>query len=123
MNFKIGNDIIETERIKSLFFKYPYKFKNRVFTEKEIRYCENKSENKYQCYAARFAAKEAIFKAISGNLNNKFDISWTDIEILNNKDGRPYVNIKKVDFIESIDVSLSHVKDYAIAMAIVVISD
>lgn len=123
MNFKIGNDIIETERIQKLFYKFPNKFKNRVFTDNEIDYCESKGSNKYLSYAARYAAKEAIFKAISSNLNNKFEISWKDIEILNDDTGRPYTRLQNINFIESIDVSLSHIKEYAIATALVVISD
>ena len=75
---------------------------------------------KYQHYAARFAAKEAIFKAISHLIDNKFSISWKDIEILNDNKGRPYANIfiSNISKIE-IDISLSHIKDYAIAMAVV----
>lgn len=119
MNFKIGNDIIETERIKNLCEKYGDKFKERVYTNKEIEYCEKKNINKYQSYAGRFAAKEAVFKAISTKLKNKYSINWTDIEILNDKNGKPYVHLKKLDFVKEIDVSISHVKSYAIATVIV----
>ena len=121
MNLKIGNDIIETERIKKILLKYPEKFKRRVFTDKEIEYCESKGENKYQSYAARFAAKEAVFKAISELLENKYYIQWTDIEVLNNDAGRPFANVKNVNRIESIDISISHVKEYAMATALVTI--
>ncbi len=121
MNLKIGNDIIEVERIRKLLLEYPEKFKARVFTDKEVKYCETKGENKYQSYAARFAAKEAVFKAISDLLPNKYNIQWTDIEIVNNNEGRPSVTIKNVDKIEQIDVSISHVKEYAIATALVMI--
>ena len=121
MNLKIGNDIIEVERIRKLLLEYPEKFKARVFTDKEVKYCESKGENKYQSYAARFAAKEAVFKAISDLLPNKYNIQWTDIEIVNNNEGRPSVTIKNVDKIEQIDVSISHVKEYAIATALVMI--
>ena len=121
MNLKIGNDIIEVERIRKLLLDYPEKFKARVFTDKEVKYCESKGENKYQSYAARFAAKEAVFKAISDLLPNKYNIQWTDIEIVNNNEGRPSVTIKNVDKIEQIDVSISHVKEYAIATALVMI--
>lgn len=121
MNLKIGNDIIEVERIRKLLLEYPEKFKARVFTDKEVKYCESKGENKYQSYAARFAAKEAVFKAVSDLLPNKYNIQWTDIEIVNNNEGRPSVTIKNVDKIEQIDVSISHVKEYAIATALVMI--
>ena len=107
MKFKIGNDIIETERVKNLYEKYGDKFKKRVYT------------NKYQSYAGRFAAKEAIFKAISTGLDDKYSVNWTDIEIINDENGKPYVNLKSIDFISEIDVSISHVKDYAIATVIV----
>ena len=119
MNLKIGNDIIETERIKKAFAEHGDKFKKRIFTDNEIAYCEGKGENKYQSYAARFAAKEAIFKAISEVLENKYSVSLTDIEILNDENGKPHVTIKDVDFVECVDISLSHVKDFAIATAIV----
>lgn len=119
MNLKIGNDIIETERIKKAFAEHGDKFKKRIFTDNEIAYCEGKGENKYQSYAARFAAKEAIFKAISEVLENKYSVSWTDIEILNDENGKPHATIKDVDVVECVDISLSHVKDFAIATAIV----
>ena len=123
MNLKIGNDIIETERIRKIIQKFPNRFKRRVFTEKEINYCENKGENKYQSYAARFAAEEAVFKAISEKLENKFSIKWKDIEILNDNSGRPYACVKNANYIESIDISISHVKEYATATALVIITN
>ncbi|MBR2744519.1 MAG: holo-ACP synthase [Clostridia bacterium] len=119
MKFCVGNDIIETKRIERLCKKFSDKFKNRVYLESEIQYCESKKENKYQSYAGRFAAKEAIYKAISGKLDNKYSVSWTDIEIINDESGRPFVKLKGMDFVEEIDVSISHVKEYAIATAIV----
>lgn len=118
MKFKIGNDIIEISRIEKLCEKYKDRFKKRVFTEKEIRYCECKGKNKYQSYAARFCAKEAVFKAISDGLNNKYEINWTDIEIINNEKGKPIVNIN-LDFIKDVEISISHIKEYAIATVIV----
>lgn len=122
MKLKIGNDIIETDRIEKLCKKYGDKFKNRVYTKNEIEYCESKNINKYQSYAGRFAAKEAVFKAISYDLKNKYKINWTDIEIINDSNGRPYVNLKKLNFLNDIDISISHIKEYAIASAIVSIN-
>ena len=121
MNVNVGNDIIEVERIKESIENLGNKFLNRVFTEKEIEYCESKNIMKYQLYAARFAAKEAVFKAISKLLENKFEIGWKDVEILNDINGRPYVNIlsKNIETVD-IDISISHIKDYAISTAIVV---
>lgn len=120
MKLKVGNDIIETERIKRLYEKYADNFKNKVYTSKEIEYCESKKSNKFQSYAGRFAAKEAVFKAISQGFSNKYQINWKDIEILNDVSGRPYVNLNNINFVDGIDISISHIKDYAIATAIVV---
>lgn len=123
MNIACGTDIIEISRIKeTISNELGNSFIERIFTKKEIDYCESKNNNKYQHYAARFAAKEAIFKAISKKMSNKYEIEWKQIEILNDDLGRPFVivdndiNIK----IESIDISLSHCKEYAVANAVVV---
>ena len=64
MQIKSGIDIIEVERIKSSIDEIGDNFLDRVYTENEIQYCESKKKNKYQSYAARFAVKEAAFKAI-----------------------------------------------------------
>ena len=66
MKVTCGTDIIEIERVKESIENTGDAFLRRVFTEKEIEYCESKNKQKYQHYAARFAAKEAVFKAISG---------------------------------------------------------
>lgn len=122
MKVTCGTDIIEIERIKKAIQEIGNKFLERIFTEKEIAYCESKKIQKYQHYAARFAAKEAVFKAVSGSLEDKYAISWKDIEILNDEQGRPNVNlfILKNKGIENIDISLSHCKQYATANVIVV---
>ena len=122
MKIRTGTDIIEISRVKESIESTNEKFCERVYTEKEREYCENKKMQKYQHYAVRFSAKEAIFKAISDELDNKFEINWKDIEILNDEKGRPYVNIlnKKIQNIEDIDISLSHCKQYAIANVVVI---
>ena len=124
MQVKTGTDIIEVERIKESIEKLGDKFLNRVFTENEIKYCEEKKITKYEHYAARFAAKEAIFKAISPLLDNKFSIDWTNIEILNDNQGRPYAVLSKENLKNiNIDISLSHIKEYALATAVVVLEN
>lgn len=117
MNITCGTDIIEIERVKHSIEKIGTKFLNRVFTGKEIEYCESKKNQKYQHYAARFAAKEAAFKAMSYKIDDKFKVCWTDFEILNDKQGRPQLNIRGIDLkdIENIDLSMSHCKQYAVA--------
>ena len=119
MEYKVGNDIIEVERVESSIQKIGESFLNRVFTPAEIEYCESKNKMKYQHYAARFAGKEAIFKAISEFLENKYEIGWKDIEILNDNKGKPFVSFKKKELSNiEVDLSLSHLKEYAIATAI-----
>lgn len=117
MKVTCGTDIIEINRIKENIENLGEKFLNRVFTEKEIKYCESKKAQKAQHYAGRFAAKEATFKAISSMLDDKFSICWKDIEVVNDKNGKPTLNIIGInmDGIESIDLSISHCREYAVA--------
>ena len=120
MEFTCGTDIIEIDRIKESIETLGERFLNRVYTQKEIEYCENKKNQKYQSYAARFAAKEAIFKENKKNLNDKYEIGWKDLEILNDEQGRPQVKIKGVQK-ENIDISISHCKNYAVAMVVMLV--
>ena len=114
MKTTCGVDIIEIDRIKNSIEKFGERFLNTVYTPKEIQYCESKKMQKYQHYAARFAAKEAVFKALSNNINAPDE--WKSIEILSEENGRPKVNLKiEVENLESIDLSLSHCKQYAVA--------
>lgn len=121
MKVRCGTDIIEVDRIKQSIEEFGDKFLERIYTKKEIEYCNSKNAMKYQHFAARFAAKEAILKAISENLNSKYDIMWANMEIINNKDGRPKVRFIdiKIDEIEGIDISISHIKEYAVATCVV----
>ena len=123
MQIKSGIDIIEVGRIKDSIDETGKDFKNRVYTENEIQYCESKKKNKYQSYAARFAVKEATFKAVSTLIKDKYSISWKIIETTNDKTGKPSVKFisltkeveKELAKIESIDVSISHLEKYAVA--------
>lgn len=117
MKIKCGTDIIEISRIKEGINELGERFLNRIYTKKEIMYCERKKEQKYQHYAARFAAKEAAFKALSWNITDKYKIEWKDIEVINDDQGRPQLNIIGIDMslIDSIDISLSHCREYAVA--------
>lgn len=121
MKISCGTDIIEIQRIKDSIEKLGDKFINKVFTLKEIKYCESKGKQKYQHYAARFAAKEAAFKAISWKLKDKYEISWTDVEVENDEQGRPKLNFIDMDEngMEDIDISISHCKQYAIANVVI----
>ena len=122
MKILTGTDIIEIDRIKDSIENLGNKFIRQIYTDKEIDYCEKRKQAKYQHYAARFAAKEAIFKAISNLLKEKYEISWKNAEIINDKNGKPYVNFIDTNInekIESIDISISHCKDYATANVVV----
>ena len=78
---------------------------------------------KYQHYAARFAAKEAIYKAISFAIAEKEDNILTKIEIVNEKSGKPIANIEKLKIqnIETMDLSISHLQDYAVASFVILL--
>ena len=118
MKIKVGNDIIETKRIKRLYNKFGKRFVEKIYTPNEISYCESKGINNVYSYAARFAGKEAVFKAISDLISNKYEIGWKDIEILNNQSGKPCATVRGLNV--DIEISLSHEKEYAIATAVVV---
>ena len=125
MNISCGTDIIEIDRVKSSIENVGEMFLEKVFTDNEIIYCESKKAQKYQHYAGRFAAKEAVFKAISKQLEDKYSVCWKDIEIENDSQGRPSVNLFNVDMkkIEDIDISISHCKLYATANAVILFRD
>ena len=125
MKVYCGTDIIEVDRIKQAILRTP-KFKENIFTPSEISYAESKGDvTKYQHYAGRFAAKEAIYKSLSSLYPH---ISLNEIEILNDLDNlnRPVVSVHNKDFLTAklniqIDVSISHIKDTACANAIVLV--
>ena len=128
MKVLCGTDIIEISRIKSSIERTGDRFLNLIYTPKEIEYCESKKNAKFSHYAGRFAAKEAIFKAVSSLLKDKFEISWHNAEVLNDKYGNPKIEFRNVDNdnfkkIESIDISISHSRDYAVASVVVIVND
>lgn len=121
MKITCGTDIIEIERVKESIENVGTKFIERVYTEKEIEYCESRKKQKYQHYAGRFAAKEAAFKAISKILDDKYSVCWKDFETINDGQGRPSIILHNINTekIESIDVSISHCNEYAIANVVI----
>ena len=110
----IGTDIIEISRIEKAIKKWGDNFLSHVFCDEEIEYAQ---KNKFptQHFAARFAAKEAVFKAIGNNP----DIGWKDIKIVNDEFGKPVCTYSDKKFKHKILVSLSHSKNYAVANAII----
>lgn len=118
MVFHVGTDIVEVSRIKDAIMKNDL-FKKRVFSEMEIDYCEGRGNSKFQSYAGKFSAKEAVYKAVSKYIN--FDYKYTDFEILNYPDGKPYVKLNfKIEELDEIEISISHSKDYAVCNAIAI---
>tara|TARA_B110000971_G_scaffold218152_1_gene256399 strand:+ start:339 stop:719 length:381 start_codon:yes stop_codon:yes gene_type:complete len=120
--FGIGTDIVDISRIKKILNK---KFISRIFSVKEIQYCESKTD-KSAYYSKRFAAKEAFTKALGTGISK--GISFNEISIRNNKNGSPYIEllgrtkiitnniIKKKN---KIYLSLSDEKKYALAMVVI----
>lgn len=98
--------------------------RERIFTETEISYC-NARRRAMQHYAARFAAKEAVMKAFGTGLAN--GVQWTDVEVINAYNGRPHVVLHGAAAalgerrgLRTLEVSLSHTTDLAIAQAVAV---
>ena len=123
MRITCGCDIIEIDRIKEAIEEQKDAFISRIYTQQEIDYCEKKNQSKYQHYAARFAAKEAVFKALSCEIPDKYAIEWKSIEVKNDAAGRPQVAVDKTKIetanIENIDISISHCRQYAMAQVVV----
>lgn len=118
----IGTDIIEVERVASKIEK-ENGFRELVFSSAEIKYCEAKT-NKYEHYAARFAAKEALGKAFGAGWMSGTKIN--EAEIINDESGKPFFNFlgetaKQIASlnIAAIHVSLSHIKTFATAVVII----
>lgn len=116
----LGTDIIEIERVRKAVGKEH--FRNNVFTEIEQAYCESRGKNSAASYAARFAAKEAFFKALGTGIVTRL----TDVEIVNDERGAPKIFLRgKAQTlandcgVEKIFVSLSHSHDFATATCII----
>ncbi len=115
----IGTDIIEIERVRQAVGRDF--FKQKVFTTAEQNYCESRGKQSASSYAARWAAKEAVFKAFGTGIFT----SLTDVEIKNNQQGKPEIflhgkaaNFAKSIGVEKIFITLSHSKDFATATAL-----
>jgi len=119
MTLGIGNDIIEIERIDTAIKKHGQPFLNRIFTQREQSYCLQHTLTA-QHFAGRFAAKEAISKALGLGIGQL--LSWLDMEIVNDTSGQPLVifSHKVYQHLPSLHVkiSISHCKKYALATAI-----
>lgn len=120
MKITCGTDIIEIERIKKSIENIGDNFLNTIFTENEISYCEARKMQKYQSYAARFAAKEAAFKAL-GKYIEKNEINWKTFEVIRDDCGKPALKINaEINGLQDVDVSISHCKEYAVANVVAI---
>jgi len=122
MIYGTGIDIIEVSRIKAVMER-DIGFREKIFTEGEIAYCETK-KHKFENYAARFSAKEAFLKAIGTGW--RFGIRFADIDVYHDEYGKPLIKLTgkaeqlaKDEGISKIHVSLSHIKEMATAIVIV----
>ncbi|MCD6169729.1 MAG: holo-ACP synthase [Candidatus Latescibacteria bacterium] len=113
----VGVDIVEVDRIRAAVRRWGQKFLKRVFTSGEIEYCMAQ-RHRYTSLAARFAAKEAVSKAIAP----KMAIRWTDVEIVRSHRGKPEVKVRgkaaEATTGKKILLSLSHTQSYAVAVAV-----
>lgn len=116
----IGVDIIEIARIRRSVETLGDRFLEKVFTPLEIAYCRSKHDSQ-QHLAARFAAKEAVSKAVSTGWAGEF--RWKDVEVINDASGQPHVTLygKLRDTLasSSIFVSISHSETHVVAVALI----
>lgn len=118
-----GVDIIEIDRVQGLLHKHPDRFTRRCFTRREVEYCDRGGTFKAQCYAVRFAAKEAIAKALGTGIRD--GMRWTDLEITRDASGKPGVRLHGSAAVEadrcgirSWHIALSHSDGMALASVI-----
>jgi holo-[acyl-carrier protein] synthase len=118
----VGVDIVEIEKLRLAMARRGERLRNRAFTRAEIEYCEERA-NQYQHYAARFAAKEAAFKAIGTGWRD--GVGWHDAEVRNESNGKPNLLLggRALDLARRLGarhfwLSLSHTDRYAVAQVI-----
>jgi len=120
-----GVDLAEVDRIQQALedSRIGRRFRQRVFTEKEIAYCENKRRGKYESYAGRFAAKEAVMKALGRGWGSK--VCWLDIEVVRARSGKPEIALhdKTAELADQLGIrrwalSITHTKQHGLAYVI-----
>ncbi len=116
----IGVDIIEIDRIRESVEGLGDRFLHKVYTSREIKYCSAK-QNRFQHFAARFAAKEAVSKALSTGWAGEF--RWKDVEVMNAPSGQPLITLhgklKETLAPARIFVSISHSDSHVVAMVVI----
>ena len=122
----IGSDLIDIRRIEKTLNRFGNKFKNRIFTQKEIEKCERRKESA-ACYAKRFAAKEAAAKALGTGFRK--GVLWKDLEVNNFPSGEPTVifhgksrqHLNRLISGSESNIKLTITDEYPYAQAIVII--
>jgi holo-[acyl-carrier protein] synthase len=116
----IGVDLIEVARVRSAISRYDGRFLNRIYTQEEVESCAARA-TRYLAYAARFAAKEAFFKALGTGLSG--GVSWQDVAVVGDEHSRPKIAVKgKARTLlgeRRVQLSLSHTREYAIAVVVI----
>ena len=123
LSSRVGVDIIEIGRFKGVWKRRGPKFLDRIFSKPEQDYCLSKTHPAPHL-AARFAAKEALLKAVGGEIRGLF--RWVEITVRREKDGPPKIELSgkasayfKKRGLKPTSLSLSHSRDYAVAVALV----
>ena len=125
MIISTGVDLAEVDRIQLALDdpRIGRRFRARVFTEKEIAYCETKRRGKYESYAGRFAAKEAVMKALGRGWGAK--VRWLDIEVVRARSGKPEIALhdKTAELADQLGIrrwalSITHTKQHGLAYVI-----
>lgn len=118
--FRTGVDIVEVSRIEKALEKHGQKFLDRIYTEREIAYCKTRKMTT-QRLAARFAAKEAVFKAASTIER----LQYNQIEVLNDPEGSPEIELHGTKILKSnsVRISLSHTELVAMASVVLIHED
>ena len=121
---KIGTDICQTDRIKSAYKRYGKRFLNRILTRNEIKYVISQKRNLITRLAGRFAAKEATSKVLGTGLRGVY---FKEIEILREKSGAPKIILYKRAKekakhlgLTNFEVSISHERNFAIAIVVAI---
>lgn len=114
----IGVDMIETERVAQAVTRFGERYLKRVYTERELAYCQGRIPS----LAARWAAKEAVGKALGTGIG---EVSWQEIEVINQPNCQPTLHLHRAAAalatrlgLSTFVISLSHTKDYAIAFVV-----
>lgn len=117
----VGVDLIEVERIEASILRYGNRFLSRIFTIDELAYCKGQPHQ----LAARFAAKEAVSKALGVGIQHADGVGWHEIEVVSDERGKPMAQLTgraarraQAIGIHELAVSLSHTREHAMAMVV-----